>query len=218
VRARDAAFDPALLCTFADQVFAACVSVWANAPVSTVRPVMSDSLWQPLAATLGTGKEVPLQDLLRQQTGRARLSGLHAGVSYDSAMVGMHVGIPTQFLPPETPPGMGEWEEEWLFQRSVEPGGDPMARPEACPSCGAPTDVDDSDHCVHCHQLVPYLTTGWLVTQIVSHNPVAEMMHAEMAQRVRDDPGSFQNLPPAMLRLLPPDVQSDLARRLPPAL
>src|SRR5262245_17378686 len=54
VRARDAAFDPGLLCTFADQVFAACVSVWASAPVSTIRPVMSDALWEPLAATVGT--------------------------------------------------------------------------------------------------------------------------------------------------------------------
>jgi hypothetical protein len=60
VRARDAAFDPGPLTSFADQVFAALVSVWNGANASSIRPVMSDDLWEPLAAATGTGKEVPM--------------------------------------------------------------------------------------------------------------------------------------------------------------
>ena len=59
---------------------------------------------------------------------------------------------------------MLSWEEGWLFQRSVTPGGDPKARPASWPSCGAPTDSAKLLPCERCHEPVPFLTTGWLVT------------------------------------------------------
>jgi hypothetical protein len=217
VRARDAAFASDSLVDFADQVFAALVSVWAGANAGTVRPVMSDDLWEPLAAATGTGKEIPMARFLGQQLAEASLSGLHADSWYDSAQLAFHVHLREEALPPGVPPALAQWQEEWLFQRSARPGGDPMARPEACPSCGAPTDTDGHGLCVHCHQVVPYETTGWLVTSIVSHNPMQAMMHDRMAAELRSNPDMLRDMPPAMLRLLPPDLQAEFADRMPPA-
>jgi hypothetical protein len=217
VRVRDAAFASDALVDFADQVFAAVVSVWAGDNASTVRPVLCDDLWEPLAAATGTGKHVAAARFLGQEKGEGRLSGLHAGDWYDSAQVTFLVTLNEQALPPNVPPGMAEWQEEWLFQRSVRPGGDPMTKPQTCPSCGAPTDTDEHGVCVHCHQVVPYLTTGWLISHIVSHNPVQAMMHDRMAQQLREHPETLQQIPPSMLRLLPPDLQAEFADRLPPA-
>jgi hypothetical protein len=217
VRARDGAFAPDALVDFADQVFGAVVSVWAGASAGTVRPVLSDDLWEPLAAATGTGTHVAAARFLGQENGAGQLSGLHAGDWYDSAQLTFRVTLNPQALPPNVPPDTAEWQEEWLFQRSVRPGGDPMAKPQTCPSCGAPTDTDEQDACVHCHQVVPYLTTGWLVAHIVSHNPVQAMMHDRMAEQLREHPETLQQIPPSMLRLLPPDLQAEFADRLPPA-
>jgi hypothetical protein len=217
VRARDAAFATDSLVDFADQVFAALVSVWTGASASTVRPVMSDDVWEPLAAATGTSKQIPMARLLGEQEGQASLSGLHADRWYDSAQLAFHVRVRPEALPAEVPPAVAQWQEEWLFQRSARPGGDPMARPQACPSCGAPTDTDEEGRCVHCHQVVPYETTGWLATKIVSHNPVQAMMHDHLATELRNNPDMLRQMPPAMLRLLPPDLEAEFADKIPPA-
>jgi len=215
VRSRDAAFDPAALEQFAGQVFAAVVGVWAGADVGSVRPVLSDALWEPLAATtgLGTGHAGPEQYFAMQRAS-AQIGGLHTGSWYDSALVIMHARL--DFVGERPPPGMPDqmmrWDESWLFQRSVRPGGDPMARPQSCPACGGPTQVNDAGLCVHCQEPMPFLTTGWLATEIVSHHPI----YAEMREQVRADPGLFENVPPGMRRLLAPDLRGEFQARTPP--
>jgi len=218
IQARDRAFDVALLTTFAGQVFAAIAPVWVGADAAGVRPVMSDALWEPLAAATAAHKGLGVYALLGKQQATARVTGLHAGQWYDSAQVTMDIrlGGDGEPLPPDVPPGMAEWGEEWLFQRSVRPGGDPMIRPQECPSCGAPAEVDEHGLCQHCRAAVPYLTAGWLVTGIVSHNPAFAMMHQQLADELRTNPEALQRLPPGMLRLLPEDVQAQITG-IPPA-
>ena len=217
IQARDQAFDVALLTTFAEQVFAAITSVWAGTDAAGVRPVMSDALWEPLAAATGEHKVLGVYAKLGQLQATARVTGLHAGQWYDSAQVTMDVRYAgDEPLPPDIPPGMAEWDEEWLFQRSVRPGGDPMIRPQECPSCGAPTEADEHGLCLHCRAPVPYLTAGWLVTGIVSHNPAFAMMHQQMADDLRADPEALRRLPPGIIRLLPEDVQAQITG-IPPA-
>jgi hypothetical protein len=216
VRARDAAFDPMLLEQFAGQVFAAVVTVWAGADAGSVRPVLSDALWEPLAATTGLRKG-QINQVAAMQRASAGLTGLHAGAWYDSAMVTMHAHLDVGGeVPPDMPAEMTQWNEDWLFQRSVRPGGDPMIRPEACPGCGAPTQVDGADLCVHCRAPVPFLTTGWLATQIVSHHPIYAMGRQQLAGEMLADPERFQNMPPAMRRLLPPGLLDDPPAGSPP--
>jgi hypothetical protein len=222
LRTRDSAFDPALLVRFAEQVFTAVAAVWTGASAATVRPVMSDDLWEPLAAATGSGTAIAapamfLGQRLDQhgQSARARLSGLFAGDWYDSALVSYQVTPALQSVPQDTTPTVAEWEEEWLYQRSVQPGGNPMARPETCPSCGAPTETDEHDRCVYCQQTVPYLTTGWLAVRIVSHNPAQQTAHDEMLEKLRSNPAAYQRLPPAVRKLLPPDIQNHMSRQPP---
>jgi hypothetical protein len=212
--ARDAAFDPATLTSFADQVFTAQVAVWTGASAATIRPVMADSLWEPLAAATGTGTELPMANVLRLLRGTATLTGLHVGAWYESALMTFRVDVEggPSAIGPDVPQGMTEWGEEWLFQRSRQSGGDPMAHPEQCPSCGAPTDVDEADRCAHCHQAVPYLTTGWLICHVVSHNPLQAHQHDQMVQYLRDNPDALRNIPPSALGMLPPDIQAEIAR------
>jgi hypothetical protein len=187
LRARDAAFDGELLASFAEQVFAAVMAAWKGADAGSVRAVMSDALWEPLAgatALPGSPGIFARFAQIGEQRPAARLTGLHTGGWYDSAQVTVDVTLGGE-LPAGMPARMTAWDEEWLFQRSVQPGGDPMIRPQACPACGASARAADQDLCPHCRAPVPYLTTGWLVTQIVSRHPASELMRERRAQAMR---------------------------------
>ena len=91
-----------------------------------------------------------------------------------------------------------------------------MIRPQACPSCGAPTRADEHDRCLHCREPVPYLTTGWLVTEIVSHHPSYGVARERMAENLRENPEAIARLSPEMIRGLPPEVRAAVLSRLPP--
>jgi hypothetical protein len=106
LRTRDSAFDPALLVRFAEQVFGAVAAVWTGARSGTIRPVISDDLWEPLAAATGSDTAIPapamfLGQRLDQhgQSTRARLSGLFASEWYDSALVSYQVTLDPQSVP-----------------------------------------------------------------------------------------------------------------------
>lgn len=219
INARDAAFDPALLASFGEQLFSAAVAVWAGADSGTVRPVMSDELWEALSAATGVrgpregSPDSPFAGLKQQV--EAEITGLHAGSWYDSAMIVMHVHLAGP-LPPEFPPEMASWDEDWLFQRSVRPGGDPMIRPPQCPACGAPTQVAGANNCPHCQAPMPFLTTGWLVSGIVSHHPRHALAREHFAQAVAANPAAFANISPAMRQFLPVDPDEVLTRELNP--
>jgi hypothetical protein len=208
VRARDSAFDPGVLTTFAGQVFAAVSSTWGTGDVASVRGLLADRLWEPLSATLASGMGTGPGMIYAHQKGTATLAGLWAGEWYDTARfsVAVDVDLPVDAQHP-IPPGLSkDWTEDWLLQRSVAPGGDPMKLAEACPSCGAPTATDDTGRCTHCHEVVPILTTGWLVTCIRSHNPALEMMRAQIVGAVTQNPQELQMMPDELVRLLPADV------------
>lgn len=198
VRARDAAFDAALLESFAGQVFSAVAPVaWMQADAGGVRPVLSDALWEPLAAVAGRrGGRVPDVGPVRQLA-MAELRGLHAGTWYDSAMAVMHVrwDFGGQRPPADMTAEMMRWDEDWLFQRSARPGGDPMIRPPACPTCGAPTLVDEAGLCTHCGVPVPFLTTGWLAAGIASRHPRYAMTRQGL------DPESMSTMSPRLRAL-----------------
>jgi len=200
IRARDAAFDVALLANFGEQVFAAVSGVWRGADSGTIRPVMSDEVWEPIAASTGTGMSLNPFARLGQQA-VADVTGLHAGSWYDSALIAMHVHL-AEPVPPKVPAEWSAWDEDWLFQRSVQPGGDPMIRPPACPTCGAPTHVGDSGQCLHCQALIPFLTTGWLVCGIVSQHPFHALKRERLAQAMAANPQAFANAPPTMREFL----------------
>jgi hypothetical protein len=208
IRARDAAFDPALLAGFGQQVFDAVVAVWAGSDAGTVRPVMSNDLWQPLAASTAvlrrSGKTASDFERHSQQRVEVEITGLHSGSWYDSVMMVMHVHLAGP-LPPDMPPQMTAWDEDWLFQRSVRPGGDPMIRPPACPACGAPTRVNEAGQCQHCQALVPYLTAGWLVSGIMSHHPRHALVRERFIEAAARDPELLARVPPSMRHLLPAD-------------
>jgi hypothetical protein len=207
VRARDSAFDAAVFTTFAGQVFAAISSVWGTGDAAPVRGLMADPLWEPLSAALASGMGAGPGAMYANQVGQATLCNVWAGSSYDSAHVKFAV---TLHLPPgqaqEVPPGFGSWTEDWLLQRSVTPGGDPTATPETCPSCGAPTETDAWGVCTHCHQPVPVLTSGWLVTCVHTHNPMVEMVLAQIVNTLDQDPTRLAMLPDDLVKLLPADV------------
>jgi hypothetical protein len=206
MRARDSAFDTDLLARFAEQVFTAIVAVWTGADAGSVRPVMSDGLWEPLAGATGALPGGSPWTRLGHQHPTVVLTGLHAGTWYDSARFTIHVALIGDQIPPAMPPEMRQWDEDWLFQRSVQPGGDPMIRPPACPACGAPNRTDEADLCLHCRAPVPYLTTGWLVTEIFSHHPGYAIARENLAKAVRANPELVGRVPPHMRPLLPPNL------------
>jgi hypothetical protein len=207
VRARDSAFDPQVLTTFADQVFAAVCSVWGTGDASAVRLLLADGLWEPLSASLASGMGTGPGAIYSRQKGRSTLAGVWAGTCYDTARFSIAVDVD---LPPEAqhqaPPGFTSWSEDWLLQRSVLPGGQPMVLAEACPSCGAPRSVDATWLCTHCHQAVPVRTAGWLVTCIRSHNPAVEMFRAQILTKLQQNPAELQAMPDEVVKLLPADA------------
>jgi hypothetical protein len=205
LRARDAAFDATALTTFAGQVFAAISSAWAANDPSGIRTVLSDASWDPISAVMTTGSAGGAAMYFGALRAEPVLTGLYAGTFYDSALFAVDVHVDLGPSMP-APPGMSTWPEEWLFQRSVQPGGDPMRVAETCPSCGAPASVDAAGRCTHCRQPVPVLTTGWLLTHVRSHNPVVEQYYPRMIAEFQSDPSKLAELPDAVARLLPPAI------------
>jgi len=68
----------------------------------------------------------------------------------------------------ELAPGApGAFVEFWTFSRPLE-ATTPMARPNECPNCGAPIDVDTGRICRYCKTLLPppHAQTGWVVAAI----------------------------------------------------
>ncbi len=211
IRARDAAFDTEALTTFADQVFAAYCSVWGTGEVSPIRALLADDLWNPLAAAMGTGMTAGVGMIYGNQKGQATLAGLWADEAYDSARFSFAVSVdvpPGQAVPPEIL--ATSWTEDWLLQRSVTPGGEPMASPEHCPSCGAPTSTDASGRCTHCSRPVPALTSGWLVTCVRSHNPTVLAYRDQMVEQLRQNPSELAMLSDELVKLLPRDAVAQI--------
>jgi hypothetical protein len=207
VRARDAAFDATVLESFSGQVFAAIASVWGTGDAGAVRPLMSDALWEPMAASVTSGIGAGLGGILAHLAAEPTLRNVWAGSAYDSAHVGFAVRVD---LPPEqlqeAPAEFTHWSEDWLLQRSVVPGDAPVAPPASCPSCGAPTALDPDGCCSHCRQPIPVLTAGWLVTCIRAHNPLVELMRAKMAADIEQKPELLAMMPDELVRALPVDV------------
>jgi inner membrane protein import complex subunit Tim44-like protein len=61
----------------------------------------------------------------------------------------------------------GAFTEFWTFSRPLE-ATTPAARPNECPNCGAPIDVDTGRICHYCKTLLPapHAQTGWVVAAI----------------------------------------------------
>jgi hypothetical protein len=214
--ARDSAFDPGLLTTFAEQVFAAVAAVWASSDAGAVRSVLADSLWEPLAAALTPNQSMAqhgagngILALAALQQGKATLANACAGTFYDSAVFAFQVQ-----LGPGAPEMAREpWNEEWLLQRSVQPGGDPMALPENCPNCGAPASVDPTGSCSRCRAPIPPLTAGWLVSRIECHNPFLQAQYDQVVGELRHNPAGLRFVPPELRQLLPGDLQAMAAQQ-----
>jgi len=212
VTARDAAFDTGLLTSFADQVFAAVSAAWGSGDAASARPVLADALWEPLAAAVMTGMTSGPGPILSRQVGHSTLAGVWAGPLYDSARfsVAVSVDLPNDPAHP-APPGSTAWNEDWLFQRSVTPGARTMSAAETCPSCGAPASTDAEGACTHCHQPIPVLTTGWLLTCIRAHNPTVEAFRDQMVAFARENPDHVALMPDEALRLLPAQLVAEIA-------
>jgi len=212
IRARDAAFDPQTLTTFADQVYSAVAAAWSAGDASSVRPVLADGLWDPMGAAITSGMASGLGMIFGLMQGQASLTGVWPGPPYDSARFSMAVHID---LPPNAgrmPPGFTpDWTEDWLFQRSVRPGSVPMQPAESCPACGAPTAADDAGFCTHCRQPIPVLTSGWLLTAVRSHNPLIDMYLDQMVGEIRQNPDSLAQIPDELVRQLPLDLVTEVA-------
>ncbi|HEX6523170.1 MAG TPA: hypothetical protein VF070_24710 [Streptosporangiaceae bacterium] len=212
LQARDSAFDPQVLTTFAEQLFGAVASCWGTGDPAGVRALLSDEIWNPFGGALGSGMAAGLGTILAHQQARATLVGTSAGEAYDSALFSLAVDIvgvphdPNGKIPPES----YHWPEEWLLQRSVLAGGDPMIVVDRCPSCGAPTTTDSAGRCTHCHQYVPVRTSGWLVTAIRAHNPTVEKEMTQMVDQARQNPEMLQMVPDEMLRLFPRDTVASI--------
>lgn len=65
------------------------------------------------------------------------------------------------------PGGPGAFTEFWTFGRTLD-ATIPTARPNECPNCGAPIDVDTGRICRYCKTLLPspHAQTGWVVAAI----------------------------------------------------
>ena len=212
IRARDAAFDPQALSTFSDQVFGAVSAAWGANDAASVRSVLADSLWNPMAAAITGGAAGGMGMIFAMMQPRSTLAGVWAGPCYDTARftIAVHVDVPPDAGP--MPAGMTpDWNEDWLYQRSITPGGAPMQLVESCPSCGAPTATDDTGLCSHCRQPIPILTAGWLLTCVRSHNPLVIMMLDKMVDQLRANPSEMAMIPDELVRVLPFDVVHELA-------
>ena len=205
LKQRDVAFEPEAFVQFANQVFAAVCRSFAAGDASMARAVLADSLWDPMAALAG-GPMAQAGQAYGMLTASGALVGLHSDALYDTAIVRFTVQVPPE-MSGKRPP----WPEEWTFQRSLVPGGDPMALDEKCPGCGSAAKPDASGNCPFCHQAIPAHTSGWLVTTVHNRDPMIEQGRQEMIARIKQNPAGLEMAPDYILRQIPPETLAELA-------
>ena len=172
IQAADPAFDLELFKRQAVQTFLAVKLAIEERDLSPVADLLSDGVYDDLGQDVVS---LLARDAVQHFDGLAPTAVLvvaaDRGAQGDAITLRISA-VAMQYLGPAdqggfTPGLPGPFTEFWTFSRPAV-ATTPSSRPNECPTCGAPIDVDTGRICRYCKTLLPapHAQTGWEVVAI----------------------------------------------------
>jgi predicted lipid-binding transport protein (Tim44 family) len=172
IEAADPAFDLELFKRQAVQTFLAVKQAIASRDLTDVVDQLSERVYDDLRLDV---QGLLARDAVQHFDGLAPTQVVVATAergSQGDAITLRIQAVAMEFLGPvdsgECAPGApGAFTEFWTFNRPLDATTPPI-RPNECPNCGAPIDVDTGRICRYCKTLLPppHAQTGWVVAAI----------------------------------------------------
>jgi predicted lipid-binding transport protein (Tim44 family) len=166
ISAHDPGFDQTNFVSWAEGVHFAMVTAFSTGEPQHVRPFVSDSLYQRLAAQI-TAMTADQRTRVDTSDPHAVIVHAHTDASVDTIAVKVDgsVGLPDG----------GSGPSRWTFQRSSQAttpaGGLSAAAPPTCASCGAPLKLDPSGECAFCRTPFKIPSDNWALVEIAASPP-----------------------------------------------
>jgi predicted lipid-binding transport protein (Tim44 family) len=172
IEAADPAFDLELFKRQAVQTFLAVKQAIASRDLTNVVDGLSDRVYDDLRLYV---QGLLARDAVQHFDGLAPtqvvLVAAERGPQGDVITLRIQA-VAMEFLGPVDSGGFapgppGAFTEFWTFSRPLDATA-PVTRPNECPNCGAPIDVDTGRICHYCKTLLPppHAQTGWMVAAI----------------------------------------------------
>lgn len=172
IEAADPAFDLELFKRQAVQTFLAVKQAIASRDLTDVADQLSDRVYDDLRLDV---QGLLDRDAVQHFDGLAPMQVVVAAAergSQGDAITLRIQAVAMEFLGPVGSGGFasgapGAFTEFWTFNRPLD-ATTPATRPNECPNCGAPIDVDTGRICRYCRTLLPppHAQTGWVVAAI----------------------------------------------------
>lgn len=172
IQAADPAFDQELFKRQAVQTFLAVKQAIESRDMTDVVDLLSDRVFDDISLDV---QSLEARDAVEHFDGLApmsvTISAANRGPQGDAITLRIQA-VAMQYLGPAgeggwTPGAPGGFTEFWTFTRPLE-ATTPYARPNECPNCGAPIDVNTGRICHYCKTLLPapQAQKGWVVAAI----------------------------------------------------
>ena len=172
IEAADPAFDLELFKRQAVQTFLAVKQAIASRDLSDVVDELSDRVYDDLRLDV---QGLLARDAVQHFDGLAPTQVVVAAAERGSQgdVITLRIqAVAMEFLGPADSGGLspgapGAFTEFWTFSRPLDATA-PVTRPNECPTCGAPIDVDTGRICRYCKTLLPppRAQRGWVVAAI----------------------------------------------------
>jgi len=150
ISAIDSSFHGEEFLTFAQGSFLRVMEARANDRLDDVRPLLSQNMWHSFSSTKA---KMPKIDHIE-----------HATI-YDARRDAAWDSVTVRIAAKTTAKKKNDLVEDWTFQRPAVTGQQQVAA--ECPSCGAPTSLDENGACRYCRVAVSGARGGWKLIRAV---------------------------------------------------
>ena len=175
IEAHDPAFNQEAFLESVQRAFFVVQEAWTERKPDMSRQVMADGIWQTHRAQIQKYVDEHKRNLLEDlSVGDLTILSAHTDQTYDTIIVRILAACADYDVDDKSGKvvrgnkGVGEWQEDWTFQRSsqatTKPAGGTLS--SKCPNCGAPLDLDLQGVCKYCHAPIMSGKYDWVLARI----------------------------------------------------
>jgi hypothetical protein len=173
LKQRDPAFEEQTLFARVGLVFATMQHAWSSLSWELARPYLSDNLWSAQTYWIEAYRRSGLRNVTESpRILKLELVRVTSDRWYDAATLRVHAtGLDYTIRDSDQAVVGGSraterrYTEYWTLIRATGAKGPARTEP-ACPSCGAPLDINAAGHCRHCQAKVTSGQFDWVLSRI----------------------------------------------------
>jgi hypothetical protein len=150
ITAIDSSFNGEEFLTFAQGSFLRVMEARAAGKLDDVRPLLSQNMWQTFHNDKGKAPKI---------------ASIEHATIYDARRDAAWDSVTVRIAAKTTARKKNDLVEDWTFQRPAVTGQQQVAA--ECPSCGAPTSLDENGSCRYCRVAVAGARGGWKLIRAV---------------------------------------------------